>query len=293
MYRPRKPSNGFFLNIRGLRYHIRTWGDEAAPPVIFLHGGQDGSATFQFLVDYLERDWRIYAPDWRGHGQTEHNPQGYWFQDYVADLDALLEQLSPDGPAMLVGHSLGGNAGSVYAGLRPERVSKLVSLDGFGLPDRAPEGAPARMRRWLDSWRTDGPHKKYDNIAAMAGRLMQANARLSEDYALFLADNMSRRLEDGTYVWAFDARLRAPFGWWNRRVEWAAYLGGVTAPVLFVGSGQAFPPAIAEEPGGLEARVAFIPGAQFTRIEGTGHNLHHDAPEAVAVLVESFLTAGA
>ena len=100
---------------------------------------------------------------------------------------------------------------------------------------------------------------------------------------------MSRRLDDGAYVWAFDPRLRAPFGWWNCRAEWAAYLGGVKAPTFFVGSGQAFPPSLAQEPGGLEARVAFIPGAKFTRVEGTSHNLHHDAPQAVAALVEDFL----
>ncbi len=201
----------------------------------------------------------------------------------------LLEQLSPERPATIVGHSLGGNASTVYAGLRPERVSRLVSLDGFGLPDRPAEEAPARLGRWLDSWRSPHSHKPYDNIAAMAGRLMKANERLSEDYALFLAEHMSRRLDDGMYVWAFDARLRAPFGWWNRRAEWAAYLGGVKAPVLFVGSGDVFPPAIAKEPDGLEGRVAFIPGAKYTRIDGTSHNLHHDAPQAVAALVEDFL----
>src|SRR6516165_822812 len=137
MYLPRKASSGFFLDLRGLRIFVRSWGTEGEP-LILLHGGQDASPTFQFMVDCFERDWRIFAPDWRGHGKSERAPQGYWFPDYIADLDALLEALFPGRPVPLVGHSLGGNAACIYAGLRHERVSRLVSLDGFGLPDRNP-----------------------------------------------------------------------------------------------------------------------------------------------------------
>jgi pimeloyl-ACP methyl ester carboxylesterase len=291
IYQSRRPSKSFFLKVRGLDYHIRTWGPEDAPAVVLLHGGQDGSATFQFMVDCFERDWRIVAPDWRGHGKSERAAQGYWFPDYLADLDAVLEQLFPAAAVPLVGHSLGGNVACVYAGLRPERVSRLVSLDGFGLPDRKPEEAPAQMRRWLTSWQTLRPHKPYAAVADMAARLQQANPRLPRDKALFLASELSTRLQDGSLVWAFDPRHRAPFGALNRKAEWAAYLAGVRAPTLFAGSGQPFPPSIAKEPDGIEGRVALVPGAAFQRIEGAGHNLHHDEPQTVAALVESFLTA--
>ena len=127
-------SNSLFLPIRGLRYHVRTWGDPSSPKLFLLHGWMDVAASFQFLVDELEKDWYVLAPDWRGYGLTEWPQDGYWFADYVGDLDALVEALSPSEPVNLVGHSLGGNVAGMYAGLRPSRVRRLISLEGFGVP---------------------------------------------------------------------------------------------------------------------------------------------------------------
>jgi pimeloyl-ACP methyl ester carboxylesterase len=291
-YAPRKPSSGFFLDIRGLRTFVRSWGPETGEPVVLLHGGQDASATFQFMADCFERDWRILAPDWRGHGKSGRAPQSYWFPDYLADLDAILETLLPGRPAPLAGHSLGGNAACIYAGLRPERVSRVISLDGFGLPDRQPSDAPALMNRWLASWREPPPaHKAYATLEAMAARLRRANPRLDAAKSLFLAAELSERREDGSLVWAFDPRHRGPFAILHRKAEWMAHLAQVRAPALFVASDRPVPAALGDEPGGLEARAAAIPGAAFERIAGSSHNLHHDEPEKVAALVERFLTA--
>ena len=293
MYRPQRVSRSLRLAVRGLSYHIRCWGPEAGEPFALLHGGRDASATFQFMVDCFERDWLIVAPDWRGHGKSERAPQGYWFPDYLADLDAILEQLFPGRPVPLVGHSLGGNAACTYAGLRPERVSRLVSLDGFGLPDLGPQAAPAQLQRWLAGWREPPPpHKTYASVAEMAARLRQANRRLDEAKSLFLASELSERLPDGRSTWDFDPLHRAPFATLHRKAEWAACLALVRAPALFIGSDLPFPPALRDEPEGLAARAAAIPGARFERIAGTGHNLHHDEPEAVARLVEGFLAEG-
>jgi pimeloyl-ACP methyl ester carboxylesterase len=292
VYQPRKLSRSRFEVLRGLRHHIRMWGPETGKPLILLHGGQDASPTFQFMVDCFERDWRIVAPDWRGHGQSDRAPQGYWWPDYLADLDAILEALFPGAPLPLLGHSLGGNMACLYAGLRPERVSRLMSLDAFGLPDRNPADAPAQLKRWLAGWREPPPvHKAYASVEDMAARLRQANPRLDEAKSLFLAAGLSDRREDGALVWAFDPRHRAPFATLHRRAEWTACLAQVRAPAFFVASGRTVPAALADEPGGLEARAAVIPGARFERIAGTSHNLHHDEPELVATLVERFLAA--
>ena len=191
-----------------------------------------------------------------------------------------------------MGHSLGGNAACTYAGLRPECVSRLVSLDGFGLPDLGPQAAPSQLRRWLGGWRESLPlHKSYASVAEMAARLREANKRLDEAKSLFLASELSERTPDGRFVWAFDPRHRAPFATLHRKAEWAACLAQVRAPALFIASERPVPAALGDEPDGLAARAAAIPGARFERIAGAGHNLHHDEPEAVAALVEGFLTA--
>src|SRR5438105_3636134 len=113
--REMKKSESMFLEIRGLRYHVRRWPREGAPKIFLLHGWMDVSASFQFLADALRGEWDLYAPDWRGYGLTQwEKSDSYWFPDYIADLEQLLDQLAL-GPANLVGHSLGGNVASMYA----------------------------------------------------------------------------------------------------------------------------------------------------------------------------------
>lgn len=290
-YAPRRPSRSLFVELRGLRHHVRVWGEPEARPLVMIHGGLDASATFQFLVDALSEDWYVVAPDLRGHGLSGWAAGGYAFADYLADLDGLLVHLFAERPVPLLGHSLGGNVASIYAGVRPQRVSRLVSLDGFGLPDRDASGAPDHLRRWLDSWATppSGP-PLYAGLAEMAERLRRANPRLDEARALFMAEHLGRAVPGG-FTWRFDPAHRRPFATIFRLPEWAACVARIAAPVLWIGSGTTFPPALDKEPGGLEARIA-LARAAFRRIPDTGHNLHHDAPGAAATLVEEFLNSG-
>src|SRR4051812_40115940 len=130
-----RPSRSDFHTIRGLRYHVRTWGDPSHPALFCLHGYLDVSATFQFVVDALQHDWFVVAPDWRGYGLSDWCPQGYWIADYVGDLEILLQLYSPDAPARLVGHSMGSHVALLYAAARPERVDRVVALEGLVLRD--------------------------------------------------------------------------------------------------------------------------------------------------------------
>jgi pimeloyl-ACP methyl ester carboxylesterase len=190
-------------------------------------------------------------------------------------------------PVPIIGHSLGGNVACVYAGLRPERLTHLVSLDGFGLPERDAASAPDRLVRWLDSLGREHPERPYPDLPATAERLRAANPRLSPDKALFMAEHLSRPAPGG-FVWALDPAHRRPFAVPHRVAEWEACLRRITAPTLWLGSGSTFPPALDAEPGGLARRAALC-RAELRRLHGTGHNLHHDAPEAVAREVEDFL----
>lgn len=286
-YQPRLVSRSRFLDVRRLRLHVREWGAEGDPPLVMLHGHQDASATFQFVVDALDGRWRVLAPDWRGHGLSAWAPGGYWFQDYVADLDALLPELFGERAIPIVGHSLSGNVASVYAGLRPERVSHLVSLDGFGLPDRRPDEAPRHLRRWLDGWRAPPEAKPRPDLGGFVERLRMANPRLDPSRACFLAEHLTLSVEGGL-IWAFDPLHRLPFGVIARQTEWEACIRQATAPTLWIGSGAPFPPGLGG--GALRAR-AELARADLRSLPGTGHNLHHDAPDEVAQLLAEFLAA--
>jgi len=132
--------------VRGVDYTVTEWGDEHAPLMVFLHGFADCGATFQFVVDAFQDDWHVVAPDWRGCGDTRVDTTAFWFPDYLADLDRLLDHYSANAPACLVGHSMGGNIAGLYAGAFPERVARLINLEGFGLQDSSPDDAPSRYR---------------------------------------------------------------------------------------------------------------------------------------------------
>src|SRR5882724_9017285 len=108
-YAPFRVARHEYLEVRGLKHHLTWWGEPTGSPVVLLHGFLDCGATWQFLVDCLPEDWSCVAPDWRGFGGTEWAPGGYWFPDYLADLEVLLETLAPRGRARVIGHSMGAN----------------------------------------------------------------------------------------------------------------------------------------------------------------------------------------
>ena len=153
----RRPSRSRFVPIRHLNYHLREWGQPQAgvSPLVLVYGWMDVSASYQFVVDAFSQAFaqgrRIIAPDWRGYGASEWLDRPYWFPDYYADLDVLLNHFSPDGPATLVGHSMGANIAATYAAVRPQRVARLAMLDFLGLRPPPEVDAPMQLVQWMDA----------------------------------------------------------------------------------------------------------------------------------------------
>jgi pimeloyl-ACP methyl ester carboxylesterase len=263
---------------------------------VLLHGWMDVAASFQFVVDALAQDRPLVAPDWRGFGHSVAAPtDGYHFADYLADLDALLDALSPDVPVDLVGHSMGGNVAMLYSGVRPERVRRLVNLEGFGMPSTRPDQAPGRYARWLDGLREPAQLRGYDSLDGVARRLRLNNPRIGADKAQWLAGHWSR-LDEASGEWrllADPAHKRAnPV--LARQDEMLACWRRIAAPVLWIEGaqtdvltrwGEGYPRSE------FEARIAQVPRVQRLVLEDCGHMLHHDQPQAVAQAIEAFLDA--
>jgi pimeloyl-ACP methyl ester carboxylesterase len=253
----------------------------------------DVGASFQFLVDALAAPRWVIAPDWRGFGRTQvPGADAYWFPDYLADLDALLDTLCPGTPVDLVGHSMGGNVAMLYAGVRPRRVRRLVNLEGFGMPDSCPAQAPTRLERWLDELQEPPELRPYDSLEAVARRLRKNDPFLSADKAAWLATHWAE--PDGSGHW----RLRADPAHKRvnpvlyRKEEALATWQRITAPLLWVEGedtqvlqhwGAAYARA------DFEARMATLPPHRRVVLPRCGHMLHHDQPQAVAAAVEAFL----
>ncbi len=289
-----KPSRSEFLSIRGVRTHVRHWGREGAPKLFMVHGWMDVSASFQFVVDCLQQDWHVISPDWRGFGLTER-PAGdtYYFTDYTGDLDAILLHYSPDEPVNLLGHSMGGNIVSTYAGVRPARVRKLINLEGFGMPATRPDQAPRRIARWLDDLRKPAELRPYPSREAVAARLQKTNPRLSDERADFLSRHWAAENADGQWEILGDPAHKSASPLLYQVEEVMACWRAITAPVLWIEAEETNmwdwmgpkPEARVE----IDRRIGNLARVSTRMMPKAGHMLHHDQPELLAEMIEAFL----
>ena len=286
-----KTSRSEFISVRGRCYHVRIWGENDAPVLFFLHGWGDTSVSFQFIVDALEGRWQIIAPDWRGFGLSQWNIGPYWFPDYIADFDALLEHYSPNAPARIVGHSMGGIVASLYAGIRPDRVSLLASLEGFALWVAASDESPGRFATWLRQIRNDNPaFRRYQQRDEFSNRMLADNPRLDARRAAFLADHLLKSDGNG-FVFSADPQHR----WINPVLypleDAKACWRLVTAQTLWiVGRESEVMHRFDVQPNDYQERLACFARVREVIVDNCGHNLHHDQPETVAALLDEFFS---
>ena len=334
MYKEKRSARSEFVPIRGLSYHVRIWDSrdtrataasagppQARPaplggsvlhevksvgaPLFLLHGWMDVAASYQFMVDALPDAFAagrsIIAPDWRGFGQTRSSPAGeladsYWFADYLADLDFLLDHYAPGQAVDLVGHSMGGNVAMLYAGVRPARIRKLVNLEGFGMPASQPSQAPGRFAQWMDELKSlqrgELDLKSYNDVGGVARRLMRTNPRLSPDKADWLARHWARPDADGKWRILGEPAHKVSSAQLYRLDEVLEIYRHISAPTLAV---EASSDSIATWWKGsytlaeYHERLTHIPQAQVAVIQDAGHMLHHDQPEQLAQLIADFL----
>ena len=277
------------ITVRDLRYGIRHWGNMDAPIVFFLHGWMDSSATFQFVVDSLRSSWHVIAPDWRGYGQSGWLSRPYWFPDYYADLHCILAHYCKS-PVRLVGHSMGANIASTYAGLRPERVSQLVMLDFLGLAVPVDTDGSQQLNKWLAALEIEPEMRGYKDHDALARRLMSVNHRLTEERAKFLSRSVSYVRRDGLVAMACDPWHKIPSPALYRVEDSMASWQRITAPVLMLVADEGFVHRrFSNSSEQFQQRLDCFKNHQIVTISDAGHNIQHDQPEQVASALEQFL----
>lgn len=303
-YTPLRPASAEFLSVRGLRYHLMRWNAEPAeradraPVLVMVHGWADVGASFQFVVDALARREgpvrTVVAPDWRGFGRSANGgSDAYWFPDYLGDLDALLDAVSPDAPVDLLGHSMGGNVVMGYAGVRPARVRRLVNLEGFGLPRTRPEQAPRRLAAWLDELKRPMAFRGFDTLAGVADRLQANNGRLTRAQAEWLAPHWAAPDAQGRWQVLCDPAHKRTNPQLYRVDEHLATWAAIEAPLLWVEGvhtdvtpwwGDRYSKAECHE------RLDVVRQCRREILPDAAHMLHHDQPDALAALLLDFLT---
>ena len=298
-----------FISVRGLRYHVLEWGDAASataerPPLVMLHGWMDVAASFHFVVDALHTSRYCVALDWRGFGLSDAPPAAdtYWIPDYLGDLDVALHTLffdQPDAPQRidLLGHSMGGNVVMLYAGVRPERVRRLVNLEGFGMPRTRPPQAPKRLQQWLDELKEPAQMRDYASVEEVAERLRKTNPLLSPQRAAWLAPHWSRQRagsggETGRWEILGDPAHKRINPHLYQRDEVLECWKLITAPLMWVEGDQTdvakwWGTRFTKEE--FHERLSVVANVEKHVIGPAGHMLHHDQPEALAERLETFL----
>jgi pimeloyl-ACP methyl ester carboxylesterase len=299
MYQVKRKSRSEFVPIRNLSYHVQLWGEPSPDktPLVMVHGWMDVAASYQFVVDALSHDHYVIAPDWRGYGQTASGgADNFWFPDYLADLDFLLDHYAPGAQVNLVGHSMGGNVVMHYAGVRPERIRRLVNLEGFGLPANQANEAPARLAKWMDELKKlhqgELDLNAYDSADGVARRLMKTNPRLSLDKANWLARHWAHENVHGQWQILGEPAHKIVNAQLYRVEEVMALYKRISMPTLAVEASDSSLEmwwkgkyTLAE----YHERLKALPQVEIALINEAGHMMHHDQPEVLAALIERFI----
>jgi pimeloyl-ACP methyl ester carboxylesterase len=261
----------------------------------------DVAASWQFMVDSFSEAFfqsrRILAADWRGYGLTTGPAtDSYWLPDYLGDLDALLFQLCPEQNIDLVGHSMGGNVVMMYSGARPDRIRRLVNLEGFGMAATRPSQAPTRMTQWLNEIKAlkngESDLRPYPDAQGVAARLMKTNKRLTPDKANWLAQHWAAPDAEGQWRILGDPAHKVINPYLFRVEEMLAIYQSISAPVLNVEASQNDLEKWWQGKYKLEEfheRLKHIKDIHSVNIQDAGHMMHHDQPQILAQHIETFL----
>ncbi len=272
------------------RLSLRYWvyGDESRQPLILIHGTRDHARSWDATAAALTDRYCVYAPDLRGHGDSDwaHGGQ-YSIIDYTLDIQALCQVINRP-PYTLIGHSLGGGIALQFAGTFPEQVRKLITIEGLAglgwITDR-PRPAHIRMRDWIEAMRKlEGREARaYPTFEEATSRMMEANRHLSPELARHLTETGVREV-DGGYAWKFDNFTRAgspyEFNMGDARDLW----NQIRCAILIIWGEDGW-----GRREGFEVDLSPFHNVRAVKVDDAGHWVHHDQFGIFMELVNNFL----
>ncbi len=281
------PTSHYFYSQR-LKLHYVDWGNTDKPLMILVHGGRDHCRNWDWTALELRKHYHVIAPDLRGHGDSDWAIGGsYSMIDYVLDLAQLVGAL-PKQPLTLIGHSLGGGIVLQYAGVFPQAVRQVVSIEGLGPPESMVYDVPAheRMRRWIGEMQALARRKvrEYSSIDEALARMREANPHLSVEQARHLTTHGVRRNENGTYSWKFDNYVRATSPYLFNLREAAEIWSRITCPVLLIRGAESWAKEWEKD-----GRASAFRTAEAVTIAKAGHWVHHDQLDEFLAVARRFL----
>ena len=273
------------IPLKHLNLTARAWGPEDAPPVIACHGWLDNAASFDHLAPLLP-DCRLVALDLPGHGHSDHRPPGvaYHFLDMVSDVFEVADHFGWEQFGLL-GHSMGAALSTITAGTFPERITRLMLIEGLGPLAKAAETSPEVLRESIELWqafpRKRMPQYVSEKVAVVARHTVNDMAESS--VRTLVQRNL--RPEGERFTWRTDSRLKVRSRIYLTESQVGAFLQNLRMPTLLITGKQS---ALREWLELIHSRIAQVPSLEHVELNG-GHHLHLDNPESVAEAIRQFL----
>lgn len=257
-------------SLAGVRLHALHWGDPNHEKVVLLHGGGANAHWWDHVAPTIARHFHVVALDFRGHGDADH-PEETRVGAFCDDLEGLIEHLGRP-VVRLVGHSMGGGIALDHAA-RHSDVRALVTVD-------VARGASVRSRRTarlaLSLRRTYATREE----AIARYRFLPTSAHATEALRVQIATHSVREEPDGRFGFKFDPR------WFGLPARPRPDLGKIRCPTLVLRGSES--PMLTQE--GARSLVGELPDARLVVIEGAGHHVHLDRPDAFLDAVVPFLS---
>jgi pimeloyl-ACP methyl ester carboxylesterase len=269
------------------RLAAKKWGSDDGIPAIGLHGWMDNANTFDGLAPLLPR-LQLVAMDLPGHGLSEHRPAGmhYHYTDYVDDVIALADALGWR-EFDIIGHSMGAGVAVFLAGAFPERVRRLMLIEGLGAVAEPVGDGPGRLRQAV--LKHQQPQRKSPQRPRAFTTLVRARSQAGT-IKPYSAETLVRRsattTEQGA-VWHSDARVSIRAAYFMDEEYVQSFLKKIQAPVLLVVAKDGM---LKKRPY-FHPRLGVIKDLQTVWLPGN-HHLHLDEPEPVAQAINEFMAIG-
>ncbi|RPI44391.1 MAG: alpha/beta hydrolase [Betaproteobacteria bacterium] len=267
-----------FVTVGGLRIHYVDWtlpGQESLTPLVLLHGIGRLARSFDPIVPHFHDRYRVIAMDMRGHGDSDWDPQArYLVEDYVQDLEGLVEQLGLH-DIVLWGNSTGGRVAQVFAGTHPE-LTRAVIVEDVG-PERPKEVSARRGQRMARE------QQGWASIDELLATLKSAYPRTPEATLRAFATHNCKPRGDGRIVLKRDPDIEKGFV----PTELWRFVKTIRAPIIYVlGGASSIVPAETQQ----ELR-RILPQVEIVTMPGLGHYPYEEDPAAFAAIVARFLAA--
>lgn len=273
------------LQIKSNKINVIEWGDPDGEAVLCLHGWLDNAATFHYLAPLLtaNSNYRLIAIEFPGHGQSEHlHPAAdYQFISGISMIDGVIEVLKLHKPKFLA-HSMGAALSSIYAGVFPDNVDSIVSIDALGALVSTPEGTVRQLAKALEQRKAKRGKKRYFKDLESAARARAQVSELPVDVLLPLIERGVTLCEEG-YQWSSDSRLKHLS--WLRMTEpqMEAIMRNITCPMLVLMANE----GLYKEYPAIEQRFDYLQSVERVDLEG-GHHLHMQFADVVAEKIIDF-----